>query len=151
MALLEQKVLLVASAGGHWVQLRRVVRAFEGAQLSYVTTDPGYRDEVGDAPFYIVRDANRRKPLECIQLAMQLAHILLSERPQVVFSTGAAPGCLAILFGRLLGARTIWLDSIANVDRLSLSARLILPFAGLVLTQWPTLQTKSVEYAGAVL
>ena len=43
------KVLAVASGGGHWVQLRRVMRAFEGSEIVYVTTKAGYRTEVGGA------------------------------------------------------------------------------------------------------
>jgi len=146
-----QRALLVASAGGHWVQLRRVVPAFEGAELVYISTSAACREQVGSARFYPVRDANHHQPFGCIHLAIQLFFIMLAERPDVVFSTGAAPGCIGILIGRLVGARTIWLDSIANVERLSLSGRLIRRVAGLVLTQWPELADDRVEYAGAVL
>ncbi len=77
--------------------------------------------------------------------------VVMRERPDVVFSTGAAPGFFALFFGRLFGARTIWLDSLANVDRLSLSARLVRPFAKLWLTQWAELAgPDGPEYAGSV-
>jgi hypothetical protein len=71
----------------------------------------------------------------------------------VVISTGAAPGCLVALLGHLAGARVIWLDSITNVHRLSLSGRLVRPFADLFLVQWPALARKyrGVEYVGAVV
>ena len=45
--------------------------------------------------------------------------VVLRERPDVVVSTGAAPGYFALRFGRLFGARTLWLESIANVEELS--------------------------------
>ena len=69
-----------------------------------------------------------------------------------VISTGAAPGCFAVILGRILGARTIWLDSIANVDRVSLSGRLVRRYAGLWLSQWEHLAgQKGPEFQGTVL
>lgn len=145
------RVLAVSSGGGHWAQLMRVRRALDRADVSYVTVDPGYRAEVGDAPFHVVPDANKDRPLRAIQLAGAIARILLRERPDIVLSTGAAPGCLAVILGRLLGARTIWLDSIANAERISLSGRLVRPFASVWLTQWEHLARGTrPEYAGQV-
>ena len=84
-------------------------------------------------------------------LGLQLLWVLIRVRPHVVVSTGAAPGCLAILMGRVLGARTIWLDSIANVEAVSMSGRLVRRAAGLWLTQWPHLAVdEGPEFAGRV-
>jgi len=98
-----------------------------------------------------VVDASQSQPLECLRLAVQMVRLVLRHRPAVVFSTGAAPGCFAILAGRLIGARTIWLDSIANTEKLSLSGRLVQRAVGLCLTQWPGLARPGIEYAGDVL
>jgi hypothetical protein len=52
----------------------------------------------------------------------------------------------------LLGARTIWIDSIANVEELSLSGRRIGKHAHLWLTQWPHLAAPGgPRYEGSVL
>ena len=78
--------------------------------------------------------------------------MLLRERPDVVVSTGAAPGFLALRLGKLLRARTIWVDSIANAEELSLSGRRIGPHADLWLTQWePLARPEGPLYRGAVL
>jgi hypothetical protein len=77
--------------------------------------------------------------------------VLLRERPRVVISTGAAPGYLAIRGARLLGARTVWIDSVANVEELSMSGQMSSATADLCLTQWPHLATGPVMYEGAVL
>lgn len=144
------KVLAVSSGGGHWVQMRRVLPAFEGMRVLCVTVDAAYGAEV-DHPVRVVRDATRWNRLGLLVLAGQMLRILLQERPEVVFSTGAAPGLLALAFGRLLGARTIWLDSVANVERVSMSGRIAGRFAHLWLTQWPELaRPGGPEYAGAV-
>ena len=79
--------------------------------------------------------------------------IVAKERPDYVISTGAAPGYMSILFGRLFGAQTIWVDSIANVDRLSMSGKWAGKIANLWLTQWPQLAKPEHGpfFAGAVI
>ena len=146
-----KKILAVASSGGHWVQLRRLRPAFEGHDVAYLTTDRGHRSEIGDARFYAVRDGNRTSKRELLVCALQIGWVLLRERPDIVVSTGAAPGYLAIRAARLVGARTVWIDSVANVEELSLSGRLASEKADLCLTQWPHLQAGRVTYEGSVL
>jgi exopolysaccharide biosynthesis glucuronosyltransferase PssD len=146
-----QRVLAVASSGGHWVQLRRLTPAFEGHDVAYLTTDPGHRSEVADARFYVVNDANRWNKLALLRCALKIFRTVLRERPNVVVSTGAAPGYLAMRFARLLGARTMWIDSVANVEELSLSGQMASARVDLCLTQWPHLASGPVEYLGAVL
>jgi UDP-N-acetylglucosamine:LPS N-acetylglucosamine transferase len=88
-----------------------------------------------------------------IHVLFRCLSIVVKERPDVVISTGAAPGCLMCLLGRLLGARIVWLDSITNVERVSLSGRLVRPFADLFLVQWPELAEKyrGAQYVGTIV
>ena len=68
-------------------------------------------------------------------------------------STGAAPGLMALAVAKLVaGSRTVWIDSIANSERLSLSGRLARPVADAWLVQWPHLaRPGGPEHWGAVL
>jgi hypothetical protein len=146
------KVLAVSSSGGHWVQLRRVIPAFEGFDVVYVTVLPSYRQHVPENKFYVVNDATRWNKLGLILLALRVAWIMVKERPGVVISTGAAPGYFAMLWGRWFGARTIWIDSMANIDDLSLSGARVGRYADLWLTQWPHLaKADGPHYGGSVL
>lgn len=146
------KLLAVSSGGGHWVQLLRIKSAFENCEVTFVTVHASYRVQVPDHKFYVVSDANRWNLPGLVKAACRLAWILWNERPDIVVSTGAAPGYLALRFGRMLGARTVWLDSIANVEKLSLSGLRIGHCADLWLTQWPHLaRPDGPHYAGTVL
>jgi hypothetical protein len=146
------KLLAVASGGGHWVQLMRIKHAFEGCEVSYVTVHESYRAQVPDHNFYVVNDANRWSKIALMKTAARLGSIVWKERPDIVVSTGAAPGYLALRLGRFLGARTVWLDSIANVEQLSMSGSWIGRSADLWLTQWPHLaRPEGPHYAGSVL
>jgi UDP-N-acetylglucosamine:LPS N-acetylglucosamine transferase len=147
-----QKILLVASHGGHWVQLRRIAPAFDGMTVHYVSTTAQVAEEVAPAPLSVVPDANLQEKARLFVLALRMLWLLARLRPHVVVSTGAAPGFFALVFGKLLGARTIWLDSLANAERLSVSGAKVRRYADLWLTQWPHLQASAgPEYKGAVL
>ena len=104
------------------------------------------------ARFHVVPDATRWQKLGLLHTALRVLWVLLRERPDVVISTGAAPGFIGVRLGHLLRARTIWIDSIANAERLSLSGERIGPYADLWLTQWPHLaRPEGPQWAGSVL
>jgi UDP-N-acetylglucosamine:LPS N-acetylglucosamine transferase len=134
-----KKILAVASGGGHWIQLMRLKPAFEGCRVVYISTHEGYHKQVEGSSFYSVTDANRWNKMKLIKMAFEVIRLVSKEKPDLIISTGAAPGLLAIVWGRLTGSKTIWLDSIANVERISMSGRLARPFASIHLTQWEEL------------
>ena len=147
-----KRILAVSSGGGHWVQLLRLREAFKGHDMAYATVAKVYEPDVDGERFYVVRDATRWNKLGLVLLALQLTWILIRERPDVVLSTGAAPGYVGLRIGKWFGAKTIWLDSIANVQRLSLSGERIGPHADLWLTQWSHLaRLDGPHCAGAIL
>jgi hypothetical protein len=146
------RVLAAASGGGHWVQLLRVMGAFEHARIDFLTVSRDYRAAAGQHGFHVVNDATRWSKLAAALQALRILLVILKVRPDVVVTTGAAPGYFALRLGKWLGARTIWIDSIANVEELSMAGRLVEPYADLWLTQWPHLARQGrPEFAGAVL
>lgn len=145
-------VLAVSSGGGHWVQMQHLSPAFEGAEVHYATTDATASETSGEAQFHTYPDANKDTPLKLIASLVRMAWIVMRVRPDVVVSTGAAGGVIAIQLARLLGARTMFIDSIANARELSISARLSLRCADRVLSQWPEVAKRNgAEYRGAVI
>ena len=60
---------------------------------------------------------------------------------------------LVCIVAKMLGARIVWVDSIANVERLSMSGAMVRYFADLFVTQWPELtkKYKNVEYVGTLI
>lgn len=145
-------VLAVSSGGGHWVQMQHLAPAFAGADVHYATTDCTAGERVEGANVHTYPDANKDTPLRLIACILRMAWIVLRVRPDVVISTGAAGGFLAIKMARLIGARTMFVDSIANARTLSISARLSLDVADRVLSQWPAVaDLTGAEYRGAVI
>lgn len=146
------KVVALSSGGGHWVQLLRLRPALAGCEVIFATVREAYRSEVQDARFEVIPDANRWNKVALVRSAAHIFLMLLRERPDVVISTGAAPGFFAMLFGKLLGSRTVWLDSVANAEELSQSGAFSGRVADLWLTQWPHLAgANGPAFRGSVL
>lgn len=149
---IKKKILAVSSGGGHWVELIRLAPAFEGHDTVFATVHEAYRSEAGSARFYTFRDVTRWNKLRWVQTFVKLAWILSREKPDIVVSTGALPGYFSLRLAKWFGARTIWVDSIANVEELSLSGQMIGKHADLWLTQWPHLaKPDGPLYQGTVL
>ena len=148
----KKRVLAVASGGGHWVQLLRIAPAFAEHEVVYVTTIKGYECDVAPRRIHLVNDANRWDKIGLLKMLLRLMWIVVCVRPDVVITTGAAPGYFAIRLGKLIGAKSIWVDSIANSEELSMSGRLASKHADLFLTQWSDLAYEGgPEFRGAVL
>jgi len=147
-----KKILAVASGGGHWVQLLRMAPAFNDHTVVFVSTQESHRVQVQPSRFYIVKDGNRWQKVRLLRMAAKLLFIMVRERPDIVVSTGAAPGYFGLRFGKMMGARTIWVDSIANAERLSLSGQHAGRFADLWLTQWAHLaKPRGPLFKGSVI
>ncbi|MDY0357922.1 MAG: hypothetical protein RBR19_18715 [Sedimentisphaerales bacterium] len=149
-----RRICLAASAGGHLSELLKIARVWSDQRVCWITTVDVVRETLSKSgDVHVVGECNRQSPLRVMAVFLHCLRIIRKERPHVVISTGAAPGCMAAVLGHMVGARVIWVDSITNVHRLSLSGRLVRPFTDLFLVQWPALARKyrGVEYVGAVI
>ena len=146
----EKKVLAVASGGGHWKQLMLLREAFAANQVKYVTTIDGLPQQNQIEDFVIVKDSNKDKKLDLLITLFQLLKVIYTYKPNTIISTGAAPGLMALFIGRIFGAKTIWVDSIANSEQLSFAGRLARVVAHQVLSQWQELSDNKVMYKGSL-
>ena len=145
--------MAIASGGGHWVQLRRIMPALDGMDVFYVSLDPSLAADVPGHDYYTIRDVSRRDRFGFIVRARHLPRILFQGRPEVGITTGSLPALIAMLLAKyLFGSKTIWIDSIANAERLSSSGEKAGKIADLWLTQWPHLSgPNGPQHWGAVL
>jgi UDP-N-acetylglucosamine:LPS N-acetylglucosamine transferase len=147
-----KKVLFISSSGGHWKQMRRLEPAFEGFEKYYAATEPSYYQFVIGRPFYSVPDASMWNKFRLVWQAIKVLVLLVRVRPSVVISTGASVGFFALFFAKKMKIKTIWVDSLANVEQMSLSGLKVKPYADLWLTQWEHLaKAEGPYFYGAVL
>lgn len=148
---MKKNILAVASSGGHWQQLLLVSEAFEDMSPVFVTTKEELLRQAGKQG-RVVNDCNRNQPLLLLKCFIECAKIVYTVRPKVIISTGAAPGIICMAFGKLIGAKAIWIDSFANVEQLSMSGKIARYISDTWLTQWEHLSdNQGPSYKGALL
>lgn len=145
------KILAVASGGGHWIELLRLLPAFQDGEVVFASTKKCYEETVTGFQFYPIPDTNRNKKLFSLYAFVKIFSVIRTVQPSVIISTGALPGLMSLIIGKLCGMKTIWIDSIANVEELSFSGKVASKFADRTYTQWPDLANKNCLFHGNVL
>ena len=148
------KIALVCSHGGHLTETMQILPAFEGHELVFATYHSARDADVeklGRAHFTENIGLNPWRMLKAFFWAWQ---VLRREKPDVLLSLGAEIAVPFFYIGRLLGIRTIFIESWCRVENLSLTGRLLYPIADVFLVQWPQLLDACgcrARYEGAVL
>lgn len=147
-----KKILAVASIGGHWVQLLRIAKPLEeNYEVVYMSTHPKCQSMVGDCGFHTIMDFSRWNAWKILPVFFSALNVVRKENPHVVITTGAAPGLIVLFAAFCLRKKTVWIDSIANVNHLSLCGRVAKKFASRFYTQWKELEDRDVFFAGNVI
>lgn len=148
------KICLAASAGGHLSQLLKLAGCWQVHETFFITTTEVVREKLQKSGrVYVVGECNRQHPLRVIKVLLRCIRIVWREKPHVIISTGAAVGCITCFLAKLISAKIVWIDSITNVERISLSGRMVRHIADLFLVQWSELaeQYSNTEYIGTVI
>lgn len=149
---MRKKILAVASMGGHWKQLYLLIQSLGYENVSFYKAAK-FKDEVENDIGYLP-DANKSNPFKLILLLMYSLKIILIERPNVIISTGAAPGVILMFAAKMLapGCTLIWIDSIANGEQLSLSGKIAKKITKFTFSQWEDVALKNgVIYKGRII
>ncbi len=148
-----KKVLAIASTGGHYVQLTRLMRPLRSDELDVVMvrTRMSKEDKPESQDHYLISDFSRSNWWLAPVVMTQVLRLILRERPDSIVSTGALPGFIAVFIGRCMGRKAIWIDSIANTQQLSASGKMAKFCCHQTLTQWKNVVQPGVEFQGRVI
>jgi beta-1,4-N-acetylglucosaminyltransferase len=148
------RLMLIASSGGHLFEmfcLREFWQDKERCWVSFDTADA--KDLLKDERevYWAAHPTVRNVPnlLRNMVLAQDL---LRKKRPDMILTTGSGVAAPFLWLAKPLGIPTIFVESITRITELSLTARLVKPFATKVLVQWPELveQYSGVEFHGRI-
>ncbi|WP_332771384.1 beta-1,4-glucuronosyltransferase WelK [Phenylobacterium sp.] len=133
------KVCLAASGGGHVRQLLDLAPVWSAYDYFFLTEETALGASLAAEhrtyfiPHVAVGQARLGAPIKMVLNAVRSifisAGIILKERPDVVISTGAGAVFFAVAWARLLGARTVIVESFARFDRPSIFSRVASPLA----------------------
>jgi beta-1,4-N-acetylglucosaminyltransferase len=130
-------VLLVASSGGHLLELMQLRDQWpreERVWVTFPTTDA--RSILKDEQVWFAHHPTNRNIPNLLRNLLLAFRVVGTVRPRAVVSTGAGVAVPFCYIGRLLGARVVFIESFARISNPSLTARLVYPIANDFFVQW---------------
>jgi Oligosaccharide biosynthesis protein Alg14 like len=134
------KVLLVASSGGHLLQLLQLADLWPRERRHWVSFRKSDAVSLlaGERVTWAHHPTNRNLPNLLRNFAVALPLLRQGDVAAVV-TTGAGVAVPFALAGRLLGVNVVYIESMARITSPSLTGRLVYPFADTFIVQWPSL------------
>ena len=132
------KICIVSSCGGHLTEVRVLRPAYDRYAHFYVLNDRvGLPADMRDKTYFI---AHAERDWRVLLNFFEAWSILRRERPNVILSTGAGPVVPFAVLGRLLGIKSIFVETFACVHAPSMSGQLMYRVANRFFYQWPDLK-----------
>lgn len=147
-----KKIGVICSPGGHFLQALRVLEAFEGQPVFFLTYSEKATSNRQNT--YYVKNIGK-SPIALIIGVIKIFFILWKERPDILFSTGSEIAVPCFYFGKFLfHTKLIYLESGAKVYHPSLTGKWVYPITDLFLVQWEPLLKRyasKAKYVGALI
>ena len=130
----DAKICVVCSAGGHLTEALAAIAKVK--QPWYLVTYPDRHVSGRVAGLDVEYVVNPHlNPVRYLQNAWQSLRVLLRRRPRVIIATGAGVAIATCLFGKVLGAKVIFVETGSRISTPSRTGRLLYPVADLFLIQ----------------
>jgi UDP-N-acetylglucosamine:LPS N-acetylglucosamine transferase len=148
------KILIACSSGGHLTQAL-ALREWWGQHDRCWATFPveDARSRLADERVYEIHYPTVRSLPNLLRNFGLARRVLALERPDVIFSTGAAISLPFFVQAHAFGARTVYLEPVDRITAPGLSGQLVYPFADRFLVQWESMRHfyPGSEVVGVVL
>ena len=147
------KICYTASDGGHTHELMQLKELRSKYPGIFITESKNVKNEF-DAIYTLplVNRKSLRFLLRFIQSFFTIRRILAKEKPTHIISFGAMCTVPVCIIGKLMNIQVIYVESYTRLKDLSLSGKIIYPFADLFVVQWKQLVSKypKAVYGGAL-
>ena len=131
-------ICIVSSCGGHLTEVRALRPVYESYSYFYVLNDRILLPKDMEGKTHFIRHSERDW-LFVVNL-WQAWRLLHRYRPSLILSTGAGPVVPFALVGKLLGVRTVFVETFTRVQKPSLTGRIMYRIADRFFYQWKPLR-----------
>ena len=153
-----KKVIFVASSGGHLSEILKLKELFNEYEYLLVTeytpVTATLKNEYNTEYLKYGPNKNIIKYLGvAIYNIFKSIKVLSKFKPNTVVSTGAQIGGIMCFFAKLMGKKVIYIESLAKVNTLSVTGKMVYPFCNKFYVQWSNLEEKykKAEYIGRLM
>jgi UDP-N-acetylglucosamine:LPS N-acetylglucosamine transferase len=153
MSPVPERILLVASPGGHLLQMLALEHAWHDLDRRWVTLAAADSEHLLADEHVVHAHGPTPRNIPNLLRNLRLAvRTIRDYKPDVILSTGAALAVPFFLIGRAYGVRLVYVESFTRVRRPALSGRLVYPLADAFFVQWSTnTRRRRAIYAGSVV
>ena len=131
------KVCFVGSSGGHLTHLYMLKPFWENKERFWATFDKeDARSLLAGEVLYPVYYPSNRSIKALIINTFRAIKILRREHPDLIISTGAAPAIPFFLIGKLMGAKTVYIEVFDRIDKPTITGKLCYPVTDRFIVQW---------------
>ena len=141
-----KKVLFISSTGGHLSELLKLESIFEDYNY-YIVTEKDkstkyLKEKYGQRVSYLPY-CTRKKIISYIFiytfLILKTIYLFIKIRPEIIVSTGTHTAVPMCYLGKVLGKKIIYIETFANINKKTLTGKMIYPIANLFIVQWKTM------------
>ena len=145
-------ILVVCSSGGHYSACQRFKSFLDSYSTVWVTfkNKSTAFDLEKQSKYWAFHPTNRNIINFLKNLVLALV-VFLRHNPKLIITTGAGVSVPFVFIGKIFRKKSIFIESITRSSRLSLSAKLCLPFLDQCIVQWPLTQTHSSKIKKFIL
>ncbi len=133
------KIAVPVNRGGHLTEVLQLLDAFKEHKLLFIVPH-NVRDQellkIAPVIFSPRVDANI---FRFVFVFFWAVGVLRRERPDVVLSTGTENAIPFFFWGKLMGMKTMYIESWCRVEDLSITGKIVYPWVDEFWVQWPQL------------
>ena len=131
------KVCLVGSSGGHLTHLTMLRPFLKDKEHFWVTFDKeDARSLLKGEKMYSVYYPSNRSIKALLINTWRALKILPKEKPDLIISSGVAPAIPFFWIGKLMGAKTIYIEVFDRIDASTIAGKLCYPVADKFIVEW---------------
>ena len=131
------KICLVGSSGGHLTHLYMLKPFWNNKDRFWATFDKEDAKSLlaGEKTYSLYYPSNRSIKALIIN-SYRAIKILKKEKPDLIISSGAAPAIPFFWIGKLMGAKTIYIEVFDRIDKSTVSGKLCYPVSDRFIVEW---------------
>ena len=140
---MSKKLCFAASSGGHFEQISMLKPLMEKYDSFVVTEETAYKAVIKGQKMYYMHQVNRREklmPLWMMVNTMRSIRIMISEKPDVVITTGVLAMIPLCLLAKLFHKKLIYIESFAKVSSPTQTGKLLYKYADQFYVQWESMK-----------
>ena len=131
------KICFVGSSGGHLAHLYMLKPFWKNKERFWVTFDKeDARSLLKDEKMYSVYYPSNRSIKALLINTWRALRILPKEKPDLIISSGAAPAIPFFWIGKLMGAKTVYIEVFDRIDAATIAGKLCYPVTDLFIVDW---------------